>query len=210
MRQYHNESHGNYLISIQHYYSSVLGFFPGKEISVHLESDSVPMSKIMRHIMRVCLLLLAPALIAWLTGRPFIFPSLGPSAYSLAINGRDEATGRRVICGHLIGVLSGLLAYHMVAHGLALSVLPSAQSIPLLRLAASGVISVVLTTAGMLAAKAQHPPACATTMIISLGILATSWDAIFIMLAVAVMYAVHKFLSPAQRAESNRADGDSH
>jgi len=157
--------------------------------------------------LRTCL---TPALIAWLSGRPFIFPSLGPSAFSLAINGRDDATGRKMIGGHLLGVLSGLLAYHMVAHGLAIAALPSAQTIPLLRLAASGVISVVLTTAGMLAAKAQHPPACATTMIISLGILATLWDTIFIMLAVAVMYAVHKFLLPTQPAESNRADSDSH
>lgn len=168
------------------------------------------MPRIIRQSMRVGLLLLTPALIAWLTGRPFIFPSLGPSAFSLAVNRQDEATVRRVIGGHLLGVICGLLAYHLVARGLNLSTIPSAQSIPLLRLAASGIISVVLTTAGMLVARAQHPPACATTMIVSLGILSTFWDAIFIMLAVTVMYAVHKILLPTPLAGSNRADSSNH
>jgi len=64
----------------------------------------------------------------------------------------------------------------------------------LLCFAASGVISIVITAAGMLAMKAQHPPACATTLIISLGLLTTFRDAIFIILAIA-MFAVRKFMS---------------
>jgi hypothetical protein len=58
----------------------------------------------------------------------------------------------------------------------------------------------------MLVARAQHPPACVTTMIVSLGILATYLDAIFIMLAVTVMYAAHKILPPTPLDGSNRAD----
>jgi hypothetical protein len=146
--------------------------------------------------MLVGLLLGLPALIAWLTGRSFIFPSLGPTAYSLVINGQGEATGRRVIGGHLIGIAGGLLAYHLVAHGLTLVALPAALSLPLLRLVASGVISVVITTAGMLAMKAQHPPACATTLLISLGLLTTFRDAIFIILAVTMMFAVRRIMPP--------------
>jgi hypothetical protein len=157
------------------------------------------MPKIIINSLRVGLLLCLPALIAWSTGRPFIFPSLGPSAFSLVIDRQGEATGRRVIGGHLIGVVGGLVAYHLIAHGLTLTTLPSVFSFPLLRLAASGVISVILTTAGMLAAKAQHPPACATTLIVSLGLLATFRDAILIMLAVAVMYDVHRFILPNRR-----------
>ncbi len=167
------------------------------------------LSKISRDCIRTGLLLCVPALMAWLTGRPFIFPSLGPSAFSLVIGGKAENTGRRVIGGHLVGVLGGLLAYHLVARGLTIAALPSAQSVPLLRLAASGAISVVLTTAGMLAAKAEHPPACATTMIVSLGILATYLDAIFIMLAVTTMYAVHKLLPATLLGGGNSGDGDS-
>lgn len=157
------------------------------------------MLKIISNSMRVGILLCLPALIAWLTGRPFIFPSLGPSAFSLVMNRDDEASWRRVIGGHLIGVIGGLLAYYLIARGLTLAAFPSALSHPLLCLTASGVISVVLTTAGMLAVKAEHPPACATTLIVSLGLLATLSDAIFIMLAVAAMYAVHKLVPPYRR-----------
>lgn len=151
-----------------------------------------------RDTLRVGLILCVPALIAWVTGRPFIFPSLGPSAFSLIVGGVDDNTGRKVIGGHLLGVAGGLVAYHAFAHGLTLAALPAAYSLPLLRLAASGVLSVVLTTFGMLAARVEHPPACATTLIVSLGLLATFLDAVFIMLAIAAMYAVHRVLTPGR------------
>jgi len=48
----------------------------------------------------------------------------------------------------------------------------------------------------MLVMKAQHPPACATTLIISLGLLTTYRDALFIILAIAMMFAVRKFMPP--------------
>ncbi len=153
------------------------------------------MSRISRNCIRVGLLLCVPALIAWVTGRPFIFPSLGPSAFSLVIGGKSENTARRVIGGHLLGVAGGLLAYHLVARGLSLALFPAPHSLPLLRLAGSGVISVVLTTLGMIKTRAEHPPACATTLIVSLGVMSTFGDALCIMLAVAVMYAVHRLLS---------------
>ncbi len=157
----------------------------------------IPVSTISRNCLRVALLLSVPALIAWVTGRPFIFPSLGPSAFSLVIGKTAGNTVRKVMGGHLIGVAGGLVAYHLVASGLTLGALPSSFSLSLLRLAASGVISVVLTTAGMLKLQAEHPPACATTLIVSLGIMVTFRDAICIMLAVAVMYAVHKLIAKA-------------
>jgi CBS-domain-containing membrane protein len=94
--------------------------------------------------------------------------------------------------GHLIGVAGGLLAYHLVAGGTSLAAFPPVHSLPLLRLAASGVISVALTTFVMLKLRAEHPPACATTLIVSLGIMASLRDAVCIMLAVILMYAAHK------------------
>ncbi len=149
-------------------------------------------SAISRDCLRVGLLLGAPALIAWLTGRPLIFPSLGPSAFSLVVGGKVENAARRVIGGHLLGIAGGLLAYHLVARGFTLAALPPAQSLALLRLSVSGVISVIVTAAGMLKLRAEHPPACATTLIVSLGIMATIEDAVCIMLAVVLMYALHK------------------
>ncbi len=120
------------------------------------------MSRIVRDSLMVGLLLCVPAAIAWVTGLPFIFPSLGPSAFSLVMERTSGDRLRTVVGGHLIGVVGGLLAYHVIAEGLSLGHLPSSLSLAMLRLAGSGVISVILTTIGMLAAGARHPPACAT------------------------------------------------
>lgn len=144
-------------------------------------------------------LLCVPALVAWISGRPFIFPSLGPSAFALVLDDQGKETGARVIGGHLVGVVGGIVAYHLLADGLALTHFPSSRSPDLLRLAASGILSVMLTTAGMLATKLEHAPACATTLIVSLGLLSSWWDAVFIMVAVAVMYGVQRVTSPRMR-----------
>jgi hypothetical protein len=158
------------------------------------------MPKTIRDSLLVGLLLCVPAVIAWVTGQPFIFPSLGPSAFSLVVDEGRKSSARAVIGGHLCGVVCGLLAYNLLAQGLTLSELPPHLSLSLVRLAASGVISVILTTGAMLASRLRHPPACATTLIVSLGLLATAEDALFIMVAVVVMCAVHRVLHRGRRA----------
>jgi hypothetical protein len=40
---------------------------------------------------RVCAIVLAPGLLAWLFGRPTIFPSLGPSALAIVLDHRVTA-----------------------------------------------------------------------------------------------------------------------
>ncbi|HEX9079847.1 MAG TPA: HPP family protein [Desulfuromonadaceae bacterium] len=152
------------------------------------------MSHILHDSLRVGLLLCAPAAVAWASGLPFIFPSLGPSAFSLVVESEGHDTARRVLGGHLLGVVSGLVAYHLIAPGLTLTALPASLSPPLLRLAASGITSVVLATAGMMAANARHAPACATTLIVSLGLMTTPRDALCIMFAVSLMYGAHRLL----------------
>ena len=103
----------------------------------------------------VCTLVLVPAVAAWVLGRPLIFPSLGPSAFALVLD-ENENRVRRVVGGHLIGVLSGLFAYHVLAHGLSLAALWPALSADGLRIAASGVVSIALTVTLMSAARANH------------------------------------------------------
>lgn len=107
----------------------------------------------------VCVLVLVPGALAWLFGRPLIFPSLGPSALALALDS-DGNRGLQVIGGHLIGVVSGLIAYHALARGLSLAALAAAPSLGGLCIVASGVLSVGLTTWLMLAtARPNHPRA---------------------------------------------------
>ncbi|MFC6768037.1 HPP family protein [Natrinema soli] len=145
----------------------------------------------------VGVLLAVPGLLAWITGQAFIFPSLGPSAFLLATVRESEVTApRRVIGGHGIGVVAGLIAYHAIAPDLGVSVTTAAPVLATaqLRFVASGVVAVVLTSGGMLATETVHPPACATTLIVSLGLLSSIVDGVLIMLAVVVLVAAHKLV----------------
>lgn len=133
--------------------------------------------------------------VVWLSGFPFLFPSLGPTAYLFATHPeRPPSAARRVLGGHAIGVLAGLAAYHTVAGGVAITASMGAASPMGLRLAASGVIAVALTTAGMLATDTGHAPATATTLIVGLGILSTPLQGAIMLVAVAVLVAEQELL----------------
>lgn len=145
---------------------------------------------------RMSCLLVVPAFAAWATGRPFIFPSLGPSAFALTL-GEDTVSARRIIGGHAVGILCGFFAYHLLAPGLTFHVFPVTWSLNDLRLAASGIWSLWLTAAGMLVTHTRHAPACATTLIISLGLMPTLTDCAVILLAVLSLYGTHRMLAGA-------------
>ncbi|MFC4359505.1 HPP family protein [Halobium salinum] len=145
---------------------------------------------------RTLSLLVLLVLLAWGTGQPFLFPSLGPSAYALAVT-PSAATSRwqRAVGGHLFGVLAGLLAYHTIAPGLSVTDIPPALSMPGLQLVGSGFVAVGLTTVAMLRTDLRHAPACATTLIVGLGLLTSLWEAGIIMFAICVL-AVADHLIP--------------
>ncbi|WP_049924416.1 HPP family protein [Halopiger djelfimassiliensis] len=147
------------------------------------------------------LLLSTTAAVAWLSGLPMLFPSLGPSAFVLALFQDSDATApRRVIGGHAIGVAAGLLAYHLLAAGISMTNSPAPGSIAGLRLAVSAVLATTLTAGGMLATGTRHPPACATTLIVSLGLLSTPLEGALIVLAVVVLVVAHRLLLATERA----------
>lgn len=144
---------------------------------------------------RVCSLLVALAGIAWASGYPYLFPSLGPSAYALAVS-PSAATSQpqRVFGAHLFGVVGGLLAYHLLAAGLTITQLPPAFSIGSLRLAGSALLSLGLTSVAMLTTDLRHAPACATTLIVALGLLTSLREAGMILSAVLVLLATDSLL----------------
>ncbi|ELZ03211.1 hypothetical protein C482_04294 [Natrialba chahannaoensis JCM 10990] len=146
------------------------------------------------------LLILTTAAVAWLSGLPMLFPSLGPSAFVLALFQDSDATSpRRVIGGHAIGVVAGLLAYYLFAAGVTMTSATDPGSIEGLQLAASAVLATVLTTGGMLATDTRHPPACATTLIVSLGLLSTVFEGVLIVLTVVVLVVAHELLLATER-----------
>lgn len=141
------------------------------------------------------LLFAVVGVLAVVTGQPAIFPSLGPTAYVLAVeHGGPKVATRRVVGGHVVGVVVGLLAYHLLAPGVVLTGGLAPLSTSSIRLAASGVVSVALTSWAMLAADAVHPPACATTLIVSLGLLSAPWQAAVVVGSVVVLFESHQLL----------------
>lgn len=136
------------------------------------------------------LYLLIVGIVAWISGRPFIFPSLGPTAYVLAFDILPDKnhSAQTVIGGHACGVIGGLLSYQLLVSPHTLMNLTEPMSFPGIYLALGAVTALIITTFLMLLFNASHPPACATTLIISLGILPTLVDGLFIMGAVTLMY----------------------
>ena len=141
-------------------------------------------------------LLVALGAVVWLTGLPFLFPSLGPTAYLFATQpSARQSAARRVLGGHAVGVLAGLVAYHAIAGDVVITAAMGPASVAGLRLATSGVVAVALTTAGMALTDTGHAPACATTLIVGLGILAAPLQGAIIVLAVGVLVAEQALLA---------------
>ncbi|WP_226042745.1 HPP family protein [Natrinema sp. DC36] len=147
------------------------------------------------------LLISTTALMAWLSGLPMLFPSLGPSAFVLALFQDSDATApRRVIGGHAIGVAAGLLAYHSLGVTTSITAAAEPGSLEALALGASGVVATTLTAGGMLVTDTRHPPACATTLIVSLGLLSGPFEGALIVLTVGVLVVAHQLLLATERA----------
>lgn len=102
---------------------------------------------------------------------PWLFPSLGPTVM-LFFESPEQPSARpaNTLVGHLTGLITGVLCLY--AFGLQDS--PSAPvgglSVPYV---AAGALSVALTTLTLTWLRRPHPPAGATTLIVSLGILTT-------------------------------------
>jgi CBS-domain-containing membrane protein len=122
------------------------------------------------------------ALAALVTGQPFVFPSLGPTAFLLFYTPMVvTACPRNTLAGHAIGAACGYLA--LVVFGLRYAAPALATSVTLPRVGAAA-LSLGLTSGVMVWCKVPHPPAGATTLIVSLGILRTPEQIAVLMLAV--------------------------
>jgi CBS-domain-containing membrane protein len=125
------------------------------------------------------------AVLAMLTRTPFIFPSLGPTAFLFFFTPTlPTASPRNTIYGHAIGILCGYGA--LLACGLTHAPPAMMAGVDLARVLAAA-ISLSSTGALMILLKAAHPPAGATTLIISLGIVTKPFYLLIIELAVALL-----------------------
>src|SRR5499425_2784359 len=129
-----------------------------------------------------CAILASMAMI-WKT--TFMFPSLGPTAFMLFFNPTSTAASpRNVVLGHAIGILCGYGALWLT--GLQHAAPATVTGVDDPRIIAAAV-SLAVTGAFMILLNVVHPPAAATTLIISLGIITTPIHLCIIELAVAVM-----------------------
>jgi CBS domain-containing membrane protein len=123
--------------------------------------------------------------LALITHTPFIFPSLGPTAFLFFYTPTaPTASPRNTIIGHAIGVFAGYLA--LVVTGLTMAGPALAVGVSWSRVIAAA-LSLGLTSGLMVLLKSPHPPAGATTLIISLGLLTKPWQLVVLMLAVVLL-----------------------
>ena len=125
------------------------------------------------------------AVVALATGTPFVFPSLGPTAFLFFFDPRaPSASPHHAIVGHAIGIVCGygsLLLFNLEHSGSALALGMTWPRV----LAAS--LSLASTGALMILLNAAHPPAGATTLIISLGAIVRPSHLLIIELALVLL-----------------------
>jgi CBS-domain-containing membrane protein len=125
------------------------------------------------------------ALVAYVTGQPFVFPSLGPTAFLLFYTPlQPAASPRNTVCGHAIGAAAGYVS--LVLFGLTEAAPALATEVTSARIGAAA-LSLGLTSGAMVWAKVPHPPAGATTLIVSLGILRKPEQLVVLMVAVVLL-----------------------
>ena len=123
--------------------------------------------------------------VAMVSRTPFVFPSLGPTAFLFFFTPRlPAASPRNTLYGHAIGIACGygalwLFGLHHAPPAMATGVSAARIGASALSLASTGAVMILL--------RAPHPPAGATTLIISLGIVTQPFHLLLIEIAVGVL-----------------------
>jgi CBS-domain-containing membrane protein len=116
----------------------------------------------------VTFLLAVPGALGYFLGQPWLFPSLGSTAFLQAESPHlPSARFYNAVAGHLLGVGAAFLAVTALGAANEPSVL-SSHILSAPRLAAS-LLAVMLTLLATTLLRASHPPAAATTLLIALG-----------------------------------------
>lgn len=133
-----------------------------------------------------CLLaLVVSGIAAYLTKEPLLFPSLGPTAFLFFEQPMAApASPRNTLIGHAVAILAGALA--LAVFGLLDDPSVLREGVTLARIGA-GSLSLALTGAVLLLLRSSHPPAGATVLIVSLGLLRTPREMLILMAGVVIL-----------------------
>lgn len=125
--------------------------------------------------------------VAHLTGSPFIFPSLGATAFLLFSSPKNRsALPRNILLAHLMGAMMGWIS--LTLFGLLDAPPAMLAGVDWPRIGAV-ILSVGGTAALTQLLDAPHPPAGATTLIVSLGLMPHLWQLPVLMAAVLLLTA---------------------
>jgi hypothetical protein len=142
-------------------------------------------------------LILVVGALAYVAREPWLFPSLGPTAYLMAAY-PDLATSRPYSClvGHLVGMASGFAAVAVFSawH----SPLVPLNDVSPRRLGAAA-LAILLTVLINHLLRSGHPPAAATTLLVALGTFHTLRGAALIAVGVVLLVALNEGVKRLRR-----------
>ncbi|MGZ7159748.1 MAG: HPP family protein [Methanobacterium sp.] len=132
------------------------------------------------------LLILVVGVIGLIAGQQWLFPSLGPTAYLQVENpGLKSAHFYNTIVGHYVGIVAGLIGIAIFGLWNTPSVLSSHHLLPAWVGAAT--IAIFLTIIINMLLHASHPPAAATTLLVSLGAFITPIQILSLIIGVLII-----------------------
>src|SRR5262245_20593093 len=116
---------------------------------------------------------------------PFIFPSLGATAFLVFFTPTTPAASpRNALCGHAVGIACGYAALWLTGlHHAGPAIMTKLVWARILATA----LSLALTGALMIRLNVPHPPAAATTLIVSLGLISHPLYLLVVELAVVLL-----------------------
>ncbi len=134
------------------------------------------------------LILIAGATALW-SGHPWLFSSLGPTAYELAEKpALPSARTYNVVVGHFVAIGSGFTAVALLGAWNA-PIVNAHSAIATVRLW-TAVIAVVLTVFLNLLLRSGQPAALATALLISLGPFQTAYSALWLTVGVLIVAVI--------------------
>jgi hypothetical protein len=106
--------------------------------------------------------------VGWLAHQPWLFPSLGPTIFLQTANSEQLASRPwSVFAGHAAGAIAGFACVFATHAQWTPAVMSSGMLTPERILATALAVTVTMVLQAIL--RAPHPPAAATTMLITLG-----------------------------------------
>lgn len=125
-------------------------------------------------------------LIGLIVGQPWLFPSLGPTAYlQVKSPGSTSARLYNTIMGHYVGIISGLSGLAVFNLWNTPNILISQSLTP--EWVGAAVIAIFLTIFLNIILHSSHPPAAATALVVSLGAFRTPDQIFYLIMGVLII-----------------------